>query len=137
MIMTAGTSKSEPKPRLSGCFDSINNRLNPPFFGNDSPFTINSMVSIEAGCNNLISRWMRKHVSSKLLNGKSIKREITIESIYNPITPWPIRTTGVSLIAMAVSIAGGIEPFDCHAFTVVRACQQSVHITLIRTICII
>ena len=53
MIMTAATVEGQAQPSHSRRFHTINDGLDTPFFGDQPPFPIESMITIEAGGHDL------------------------------------------------------------------------------------
>ena len=53
MIMAAATVEGQAQPSHSRGFHAINDGLDAPFFGDQSSFSIESMITIEAGGHDL------------------------------------------------------------------------------------
>ena len=76
------------------------------------------MVSIEAGRDELLGRWIGEEVCRKLLDRKLVERQVLIVSVDDPCPPGPLSSLPVRLVTHGIGIAGCIEPEDRHAFAV-------------------
>ncbi len=93
MVVTAGTANRQAQPGLPGGLHAVDDRLNPPLFGDDAPFTVDTMVSVKTCRNNLITRSFWQHVTGKLFNRELIEREVSIKRVDHPVTPGPVGST--------------------------------------------
>ena len=138
VVVAAGTADREAEPGLAGRLDAIDDRLHPPLLGDDSPFAVDPVVAVETGGDDRVARRRlvtcrrRKHVAGELLDRELIKGEVAVVGRDHPIAPRPVRAARIGLVAVAIGIAGRIEPFDRHPLAEVRARELEVDIRFIR-----
>ena len=138
VVMAAGTADREAEPGLAGRLDAIDDRLHPPLLGDDPPFAVDPVVAVETGGDDrvarrrLVARCRRKHVTGELVDRELIEGKVAVVGRDHPVAPRPIRAARIGLVAVAVGIAGRIEPFDRHPLAEVRARELQIDILLIR-----
>ena len=131
VVVTAAAANCEAKPRLARRLHPVDDRLDEPLLGDQSSLAVEPMVAIEAGGHDVVARGAGQHVSGELLHGELIERHVGIERPDHPVAPRPVGAAGVGLKAVAVGIAGGVEPFQRHPLAEVLAGQELLHILLV------
>ena len=131
VVVTATAIQCQPQPGHAGRLDAVDNGFDSPFFGDDSPFAVQSMIAIEAGRHDLCSGRVRQQITRELFDRELIEWQIIVEGINNPVSPGPLIAAAVDLKAIAISIAGEIQPLLRHPFAVSRGLEQSIDDLLI------
>ena len=126
MIMTLGTGHSQPQPGGGGHIHSVEQNHKALLLGNGPTLSVVQMVAIETAGYFLVRAGIRQKISSELPNGKLIKWHVLIKGIHHPVPPYPLIGFSIKLKTIAIGIAGGIQPFHSHSFTVMRAGQQMI-----------
>ena len=126
VIMTLGTGHGQAQPGGGSDIHSVKQNHKALLFRNGPTLPIIQMITVKPTGNLLINRGMRKKVSRELPNGKLIKWHVLIEGLHHPVPPHPLIGLSIKLKTIAIGIAGSIEPFHSHSFTVMRAGQQMI-----------
>ena len=120
MVVAAGAAGGEPKPCEACGFNPVDNCLDAPFFSDQPAFAVEAVIALETGGNELFLGGIRQHVTSNLLDGELVKRQVAVVGIDDPVAPWPHRPARINLEAVAVSKTGHVEPFQRHALPITR-----------------
>ena len=131
MVVAAAAADREAKPRLASRLHPVDDRLDEPLLGDQSSLTVEPVVPVETGGDNVVARGARQHVSGELLHGELIEPHVGIERADHPVAPRPVGAAGVGLKAVAVGIAGGVEPFQSHPLAEVLTGEELLHILLV------
>ncbi len=86
---------------------------------------------MEAAGDELIGRRLRQHVAGELLDGELVERHVVVERLDHPIAILPHCPQVVLFVAVAVGVAGKVEPGTSPAFAVMRRGEEPVDHTLV------
>ena len=123
MIMTLSTGHGQPQPGGGGDIHSVEQNHKALLLGNSPALSVVQMVAIEPAGYFLLRAGIWQKISCELPNGKLIKRHVLIESLNDPVSPNPLVGSSIELKAIAVCIAGGVQPFQSHSLSVMRTGQ--------------
>ena len=126
VIVAATTIEGEAHPGRADGFGHVHDIVDAVFFGDGSAFAVDGMVSEESGGELLLVGGIGKEVACNLPDREIIEREIAIDCIGDPVAPGPHRAFVVSLIAIGVGVAGGIEPGPGHALSKGRIGEEAI-----------
>ena len=74
----------------------------------------------------LIGGGVRQQIAGELLDGEVVERHVGVQRPHDPIAPDPLAGVAVLLKAVAVGIAGRIEPGQRHPLAIMLGLQQSI-----------
>ena len=127
MVVTAAAVKGEAHPGGADGFGHVHDVVDAVFFRDGSAFSVNGMIAEESGGELLFVGGVGQEVACDLPNGEIIEGEIAIEGVGDPVAPRPHRAFGVVLVAIGVSITGGIEPGPGHSLSKGRVGEEAVN----------
>ena len=120
VIVAAGTTERNPEQDGRCRVNTICNVFNAVFLGDNSPFRIDYVISVETRCDPLVERWFGQQIASELLRHKLIERDSLVQRIDCPVTPAPHVTSGIIVETMRVRITSRVEPVDRHTLPIAR-----------------
>ena len=126
MVVAAAAVESEAEPDGADGLGHVENIIDPVFLGDTAPLAIDHVVAQKPGGQLLLvsSRWQQ--VSGNLPDGELVVGQIFVKSLNDPVAPGPHGALCITLVAIAVGIAGGIEPFPGHALAVARGSEKAI-----------
>ena len=127
VIVAAAAIEGQSQPCHARGFHSVDDRFDPPFLRNNAAFSIESMVAIEAGRQDLLRRSAGQQVAGELFDGELVERHVAVERVDHPIAPRPHLPAAVDLKAVAVGEASEVEPLQRHPLAVARRIEESIH----------
>ena len=74
---------------------------------------------------------IRDHVPCQLVGDEVIIRQVSLKGADHPVTPLPDGAVAIDLIAVAIRVAGDIEPLSGHALSIGRADKQAIDLFFI------
>ena len=120
VVVAAGAAQRHRHPHGRSRFDPVDHSFDPPFLGDAAPFARHPMVAVEAGGHSLREGGIGKQVARELLDGELIERLVAVVGVDDPVAPPPHVPLFVGLKAVAVGIAGAVEPPHGHPLAIVR-----------------
>ena len=132
VVVAAATIEGQGQPDCAGGLGHIHDVVDTVLLGDAPTLTINGVVTQEAGGKALLRGSVRQKVACKLPDGEVVPRDVAIEGVDNPVSPRPHCTFAITLIAVGVSIASGVEPWPGHALTIGGIGQEAVDKLLVR-----
>ena len=114
MVVAAGAGHGQAEPDGAGGFGLVKDIFHAIFFRDPAPFTIDHVVSVEAGGQNLVGMGFGNEVAGDLADGELVKRHVVVEGLDNPVAPRPHGALAIALISIRVCISGSIEPIPGH-----------------------
>ena len=100
--------------------------------GDAAALTIDHVVAMKAGGDELVLRRIGQQIAGELLHGEAVERQVVVERLDRPIAPVPHRACRVALVAVGVGVERGVEPLPDHPLAVARRGEQPVDHLLIR-----
>ena len=110
VVVTAVAGHGEAEPCGGGCVDTVEEADIALFFGDCAAFTIEHVVAVETGGDEVVLGWVWKEVASELLDGELIERHVVVEGFDDPVSPNILVGVAVHLEAVAVGVTGSVEP---------------------------
>ena len=126
--VTLSATGGQPHPNSAGGGDPVDRGIETEFQGIDSAFFVELGVSVKPGGGFLFLRSVGQHVPGQLFYGELVVGHIVIESPDHPIAVGPDVAWTIFLVAIAVGIAGEVEPLATPLFPVAagrRATRRS------------
>lgn len=81
---------------------------------------------MEAGGDELFARGGWIEIAGELGDGELIEWHIVVEGLDGPISPVPHGSGWITLVAVGVGIAGCLQPFPDHSFSVVGGLKKLI-----------
>src|SRR5437763_1537432 len=110
MVMALAAFERRAEPDGPGYVDAVDDLIHAVFFLVGPRFDVHGRAAMETGGDLLVERRARQQVARNLLDRELIERHVGVEGADHPIAIRPDRAVAVTLIAVAVGIAGGVEP---------------------------
>ena len=133
MVMTLSAGHSQPQPGGGGHIHSVEQNHKALLLRNGPTLSVVQMVAIEPTGYFLLRAGIWQKMSCELPDGKLIERHVLIESLDDPVFPNPLVGFSIKLKAVAVCIAGGVQPLQSHSLAIMRTGQQMIDHFFIRT----
>ena len=83
--------------------------------------------AVEGGGQDLVVAGVREQVAGELPGDELVVRQVVVKRLDHPVAPGPDFAFAVHLEAVAVGIAGHVQPVHRHAFAEVFGREQAVH----------
>ena len=131
VIVADGTSGRQTHPSLRRGGSALDGITEDEFSINGAPLTGGDVVAVETGGNQLVLGRAGQEISSQLVDGELIERQVAVEGSDNPVAVGPDLALIVEVQTVCVCVSGHIEPVAAHLFTVLRAVHEAVHATLV------
>ena len=129
--VTLSATGGQPHPNSPRGCDPVDRGIETEFQGIDSAFFVELGVSVKPGGGFLILRSVGQHVPGQLLDGELVVGHIVIESPDHPVAVGPDVAGTIFLVAIAVGVAGEVEPLASPLFPVARGGEQLVDQALV------
>ena len=101
------------------------------FFRDVTAFAVQDVVAVEGGRELLLGGRIGQEVAGQELGGELVEGLVGVQLAYHPIAPDPLVGVAVLLEAVAVGVAGSIEPGERHPFAVVDGREQAIDLLLV------
>ena len=110
-----GALERETENGFADAIDAIHHALHAELLVHDGAFLVDHTVAEEAGgCDGrAVSRVALRRgqeVAGELLDDKAVVGEVAIEGVDHPVAPDPLIARKIFFVAVAVGVAGGVEP---------------------------
>src|SRR5262249_42835745 len=115
VIVTAGTAHREAQPHSRGRFGLIEHVLDAVLFRDAPALAVDHVIAIETRGEALLARRFGQKIPGELPDGELIEGEIVVVRLHHPVAPRPHRALAVALVAVAVGVAGRVEPVPGHS----------------------
>src|SRR5262249_10902471 len=92
---------------------------------------VGQRVAVEAGGDQLRRRRVGEQVAGQLLDRETVVGHVVVVGLDDPVAPAPDGAVGVVGVALAVGVAGQVEPDLGPAFAVGRVGQRPVDVALV------
>ncbi len=125
MVVALGAGEGEAEPGGGGGIDAVEEDVEALFFGDGTAFPVEEMVSVEGGGDELVVGGGWEEVAGELFDGKLVERFVGVEGFDDPIAPEPLERIAVLLESVAVGVAGGVEPWEGHFFSVMGRVHEA------------
>lgn len=131
VVVALGAGDGEAQPVGGGGIDAVEESDVTLLLGDGTTFAVEEMVAIKGGRDALLGGGRREQVAGELFDRKLIEGLIRVEGFNYPVAPNPLEGVAVLLIAVGISVAGGIEPRQRHAFAIMWGGQQAIDQALV------
>ena len=119
MVVALGAGDGEAEPCGGGGVDAVEEDDVALFFGDGAAFSVEEVVAIEGGGDELVFGGIGEEIAGELFDGEAVEGHVAVEGADYPVAPDVLVGIAVLLEAVAVGVAGGVEPWEGHAFAVV------------------
>ena len=126
MIVALGTFKGHPQPDIGCGLHPVDHIFHPELFGNGPAFIGGGMVAVKAGSDFLFEGSLGQEIARDLLDGEFIEGFVVAVSVEHPVSPGPHIARAIVVKHGGVAVAGGIHPYEGHAFGIFIGSKQSV-----------
>ena len=126
VVVALGAADGEAEPDGAGGGDAIEDAVDAELFFVDAAFLVDLGVAMEAGGDFLAFGGVGQEVAGELLDGELVEGHVGVEGVDDPVAEFPDLAGGVDGIAVAVGVAGLVEPPAAPAFAVVGALEEAV-----------
>ena len=126
MIVALGTFHGNSKDPFAKGVGFVQHIFHPVLFFNDATFFRVFVISIEGSSQDLLFGWIGQKVACELPGQKLIVGQVFIEGMNHPISVGPLASNVVVLVAIAIGVAGDIQPENSHFFSVSGAIEQLI-----------
>ena len=131
MVVALGARHRQSEPGGRGALDAVEEADEPLLLGDVAALAVEDVVAVEGRGEALLGCGVRQEVAGQHLGAELVERFVGVELAHQPIPPDPLERIAVLLEAVAVGVAGGIEPRQDHALAVAGRSQQAVDLLLI------
>ena len=126
VVVALSASDGEAQPVGGGGIDAVEESDVTLFLGDGATFAVEEVIAIEGSCDALLGGGCGEQIAGELFDRKLIEGLIRVEGLDHPVAPNPLEGVAVLLIAVGISVAGGIEPRQRHAFAIMWGGQQAI-----------
>jgi hypothetical protein len=126
VVVAAGAAEGEAHPGGASGVDAVDDVFDAPFLVDDAAFAVDAVVAMEAGGDDLIEARVGEEVAGELFDGELVEGFVFVEGANDPVAPGPHGAGGVGLEAVAVGVAGVVEPGLGHLFAEGGGIQEAV-----------
>ena len=109
-----------------GGLSAVANVLDEPLGGVDAAFVVKAVVAVETGGELLPEGGVFELVPGELFDEELVVGHVVVEGFDDPVAPWPHVAEGVAFVAIAVGIAGGVEPAPGHVLAITGGVHEAV-----------
>ena len=132
MVVAAAALEREAEERGAEGRDAVVDVIDAILLLDAPPLRLLLMEPIEGGGEDLLVAGIGEEITGELPGDKIVPREITVEGADHPVAPPPHRAVAIDLEAVAVGVAGQIEPIGRHPLAVARALKEPIEEFFIR-----
>ena len=126
VIVTLGARHRQAEPGRGGGVDPVEQVHEPLLLGDRAAFAVQEVIAVEPAGDLVLGRGPGQEVAGQEPDGELIERHVVVQGLDQPVAPDPLPGVAVLLEAVAVGVAGGIEPGQGHPLAVMRAREQAV-----------
>ena len=127
VIMTPGAGQGHAQPDLAGGNDPVHHILGAVLLIDDASLDRDPVVSIETRSEALLVGSLRQQIPGQLFDGELIEGLVAVVGVDHPVTPDPVLTLGVVLVAIGVSVAGEVKPMPSQVLPVGGLSKEMIH----------
>ena len=132
MVVAAAALERQAEERGAEGRDAVVDVIDAILFLDAPPLRLLLMEPIEGGGEDLLVAGIGKEITGELPGDEIVPGEVAVEGPDHPVAPPPHRAIAIDLEAVAIRIAGQIEPIGRHPLTVTRALKKPVEKFFIR-----
>ena len=118
MVVALRAADGEAEPDRARRADAIEDAVDAELLDVDTAFLIEGRVAVEARGDTLGFAGVGQEVAGELFDREAIERQVGVERAHHPVAVFPNTARGVDRVAVAVGIAGLVEPPAAPAFAV-------------------
>ena len=126
VVVAAGALEREPHEGGGRGLRAVGHVFHAILLVDHAPFGREHVVAAEAGGDPLGLRRLGQEVARELLDHELVERHIAGEGIDHPVTPRPLRSLLVVVVAVGVGVAGDVEPVHRHLLSMPRRGEQPI-----------
>ena len=128
VVVTLGAFDAQAEPYRRHGIRAVDRFLEAGLFEIDPALAVLEGVAVEARGDARLHRAALEQVAGNLFEGKPIERHVMVQRVNDPMAEAPgVRTGQVFFIAVAVGVAGLIEPMLGPLLAVMPRVQQAIH----------
>ena len=101
---------------LADAIEAVEHSLDTELLGDDRALLVDHPITQEASGDDLFLSGAWEQVAGDLLHQEAVVAEVAVEGADHPVPPGPLLAREVLLVAVAVSVTGGVEPDPGPAF---------------------
>ena len=124
--MAAGTLGGEAQKSFAKGVHPVGHVFYAVFFVYHASFLALLVVAVETSSQELIAGGIGQEVTRELPGDEFVEGQVLVESPNHPVSVGVSIAQAIVLIAMGVSIACYIQPFQRHAFAIMWGGQQTI-----------
>ena len=125
--MALSTLCGQAQHRFADAVDAVEHFDHSKLFCHNRAFFVDHAVSQKSCRDDLLLRRVRQQIASNLFDKKLVVGHVAIEGINHPVTPRPLLTRHIFLVAVGVGITSQIQPVSCPLFTKTIALEQRLN----------
>ena len=125
MVVALGTGHGQAKPCRGRDIDAIEDDDVALLLLDRSALAVEQVATVESSGDALIERVVGQQVAGELLDREPVERQVGVQGPNHPIPPNVLVIIAILLEAVAVGVAGGVEPGQRHALAVVGAGEEA------------
>ena len=127
--MALAAFECRAEPHRAGHIYPVDNLVRAVLFFVGTRFNIHRCAAVKSRRDLLLHRRIRQQVACNLLDRELVERHVGIQRPDDPVAIGPDRAVAVALIAIAVGIAGRIEPRRRPPLAILRQSEQAINDT--------
>ena len=139
VVVAAAAVEGQAQPSRARRLHAVNDGLDTPLLRDEAALAVDAVVAVEARGDERVEVsgsefWVlsfREQVAGELPHGELVEAHVLVEGFDDPVAPRPHRARAVGLEAVAVGVAGVVEPEHRHALAVARGGEQAIHGALV------
>ena len=127
VVVALRATDGQAEPYRSDRVRAVDDLLEPPFLGVGAALGIRGRVAMKARGDKLVDVALRQEIARDLLERELVEGHVAVEGLNDPVPVAPgVRPEIVAAKAVAVRVAGEIQPVTGPLLGIVRGVQQAV-----------
>ena len=124
MRVALGALEGEAEGGLADAVETVDDGLDAKLLRNNGALLVNHAVAEKTGGDDLILGGLGQEVAGDLFDEELIVGLIPIQGVNDPVAPGPLFAREIFFEAVAVGVAGGVEPDAGPFLAVALACEE-------------
>ena len=126
VVVAAAAVERQRHPGRAGGLQAVDDRFDEPLLDDATALAVEAVVAVEARGDDLGFQRVRQQVAGELFDGELVERLVLVVGADDPVAPGPHRARRVALEAVAVRVAGEVEPLHRHLLAEVGRGEEPV-----------